>query len=190
MPLAPVYVSLEDFKAAVTVPDNLTDDDVTRAITAASRAIDLLTGRKFGQTDAEETRRFTASGAHFVSIFDTVSITTLESDGVEVLPANFYAGPDNADLNGEPFEWIEAVKTSFDRKPGGISITGIFGWPAVPTQIEQMTMIFASKLFKRTREAPWGIVTTGTVEGLSLRIVRDDPDAALLTSGLRRAETV
>jgi hypothetical protein len=46
----------------------------------------------------------------------------------------------------------------------------------VPQDIQTATAIVASKLVKRTREAPFGIITVGHDVGVAMRIVRFDPD--------------
>jgi hypothetical protein len=44
-------------------------------------------------------------------------------------------------------------------------VTGQFGWSTSPEDIKAATSILAAKLFKRVREAPFGIVTVGIDQG-------------------------
>lgn len=189
MPLELDYISAEELKTAVSRKDDIADDDAQRAVSAASRAIDLLTGRKFGKTDTEETRKFTAMSGRFVSIRDMVSIETVKSDGLELSEDDWTGFPLNADLDNRPFTGLES-NGMFTKKIAGIEITGIYGWPSVPAEVEQFTMILASKFFKRTRDAPWGIVSTGGIDGLMVRLAREDPDLMMLVTQLIRPETV
>jgi hypothetical protein len=70
--------------------------------------------------------------------------------------------------------------------PRGVELTGRFGWPTVPAEVVEATTILASKLLRRAREAPFGIVSAGIEVGVAMRIARSDPDVGLLLSGVSR----
>ena len=53
----------------------------------------------------------------------------------------------------------------------------------------QATLLLASKLMKRAREAPFGVVTAGFDVGAAIRIGRD-PDVALLVQDYVRNSAV
>ena len=64
-------------------------------------------------------------------------------------------------------------------------VTGQFGWPSIPASISEATAIYASRLLKRAREAPFGIQSVG-IDGIAARISRTDPDLMMLLSGYVR----
>jgi hypothetical protein len=55
-------------------------------------------------------------------------------------------------------------------------VTGVFGWPTVPDGVVTATTILATRILRRQREAPFGIVTVGIEQGAVARIGRTDPD--------------
>ena len=52
------------------------------------------------------------------------------------------------------------------------------------------TSILATKLFKRSREAPFGIITLGGDQGGAMRLSRTDPDLSLLIDGYTRSRPI
>jgi hypothetical protein len=181
----PLYLSLSDLKVAIQIPDGLTDTDLLRALGAASRAVEQATGRRFWLDEDSSTRRYTATSSSLVLVDDVAEIDSVTSNGTAV---DWFPGPANADAELEPFVWIES-DGAFSKARGAIEVTGRFGWPEVPEQIPQIVLVLATKLFKRSREAPFGIVGSNSIDGTSLRITRDDPDMKLLIEPFRRAET-
>lgn len=188
MPLVTEYVSAQELKDAIGQKTALADADIQRAVSSASRAIDLLTGRRFGKTDAEETWKFKPTSRDFLVVDDMVSVTSVLVQGSELSTDQWDAYPLNADKEGRPFLWLESDDRHFGTKT--VEVTGTFGWPNIPDTVEQFTIILASKFLKRTREAPWGVVSTGGLDGLMVRLAREDPDLMLLVSQLVRPETV
>lgn len=100
---------------------------------------------------------------------------------------DFHAEPLNAAADG--VAWTRLIihpNSSFVDFPAGerrsVRVVGRFGWPAVPPAVKQATSIYAARLMRRSREAPFGVVTAGIDEGAVMRLGRVDPDvAALLT---------
>lgn len=181
------YAGLEDLKASLEISgESFLDDDLELALTAASRAIDNATGRRFWKDTADKTRYYTPPRGDVAWIDDLYALTSLATDDDRdgtfsqswAENADFYLEPFNAAADGRP--WTK-ISVAADRSAlylpcyrRSVRVTGKFGWPAVPAEIEQATKIVASKLAKRTREAPFGIVAFG-VDGAVARIVSSDP---------------
>jgi hypothetical protein len=185
------YVKLEAFKASVTMPSNASDADATMALLAASRAVEQSTGRRTFWKDATSTTRvFTAASPGLVMIDDTTTVTavsvkwSLNGTAVALTAADYLPEPLNAIVDGQPFTRVRSVYGRLGCTPGGVQVTGTFGWPAVPTEVVQLVTIIASKLLKRTREAPWGVVQAGGLDGAAVRLASTDPDAQFLINGL------
>ena len=58
-------------------------------------------------------------------------------------------------------------------------MTGVFGWSEVPAPVKQATTIMATRLLRRAREAPFGVVGLG-LDNAPVRIAKIDPDVAFL----------
>lgn len=182
------YVTATALKDTVSL-DGTThaDDDVQRAVEAASRALEKVTRRRtFWKSETDETRRFTANSKQLVVVDDLVSLTSLVSDGTAIDASELVLEPLNADVDEEPFTRIEVPAALLATGRGEITATGIWGWPNVPPQVPQMVTILASKLLKRSREATFGIISVGGLDGDAIRLAKEDPDLQFLITPLRR----
>jgi hypothetical protein len=59
MPWAPDYITTAELKSFLGINDAIDDAQLAIAITAASRAVDRVTNRQFGQVAAAEARLYT-----------------------------------------------------------------------------------------------------------------------------------
>jgi len=197
------YATVSGLKDALSLTgQTYADNDITNAINAASRGIDSATGRRF-YLEAESTRYYTPDGWRLLEIDDLVTLTSLSVDrgGAGVYAETWADGTDfvlepfNNPAINYPYTQIRARRISgryfpvYGQSYGGewaveksVKVTGVFGWPAVPADVMVATEILASKLLKRVREAPFGIVTVGLDAGAAMRIARTDPDVANLIS--------
>ena len=97
-------------------------------------------------------------------------------DGISFAEITDYtAEPLNALVQGHPI-------TALRRRYGfwatlQVRVTGAWGWPGVPDEVSQATLLQASRLFNR-RKSPEGI--TGNAEWGLVRVTRVDPDVASL----------
>ncbi len=193
----PGYVELEQFKSAMTLTGTTFSDlECQAAILAASRAIDGATGRRFWLDPADTTRTYTPDSQRRLMIDDLVSVTSVKidrsSDGVFeetwTQGTHYVLEPFNAAADLRPYESILRRTRAGYLFPAGweqsVQVIGTFGWPVVPSGIQAATLILASKLVKRIREAPFGIVTVGgAIDGAAaVRIARHDPDVIPLIS--------
>jgi hypothetical protein len=187
------YVQLEDLKATLELTGQAyADADIALAITAASRGIDNLANRRFYlDADANQVRYYTADDCDFLRIDDLVELTSLTVSAAGdatygdtwVQNTDFVLGPLNAPANGWPWSTISSHPNgsfAFNSYPRAVKITGRFGWPEVPYAVKEATVVLATKLMRRAREAPFGVVSFGLEMGGAMRIARTDPDVMFL----------
>lgn len=197
--MANEYVTATVLKATLSLTgETFADADVTTACTAASRAIDNLTNRRFWvDANANQVLYYTAESPRFVRIDDLVTLTTfkvdVDGDGTfETTLTNntdFTLYPLNAAATATawPYTYVKShplTSTPFPGYPRSIEITGKFGWSAVPEPITNATTILAHALVRRAREAPFGIITLGVEE--ATRIGRSDPHVNMLIDPYRK----
>lgn len=192
--MANEYAGLEEIKATLELTgESFADPDISRALTAASRGIDGLCGRRFWlDTDATSVRYYSPDDSCSLDIDDIVVVTTVETDAggdgtfeqTWTVNTDYVLEPLNAASDGKPYECLRRhpagayyLPTAYPRT---VKITGQFGWSAVPPEIKEATIILASKLMRRTREAPFGVISIGLDSGSAMRIARTDPDVMFL----------
>lgn len=184
-----LYVPPGTFKASTQIPDGLGDEDVERALAAASAAVEEMCHRRFWLDPEDTTRTYTALSSRMVVVDDVATITSVTSAGTAI--ASYVAEPLNATVDGKPFKWLMSETVALSCERGAIAVTGRFGWPQVPVQVEQFVTIVAAKLLKRTREAPFGVISSGGLDSpAAIRLAREDPDAMLLIRPLTRSHPV
>jgi hypothetical protein len=195
------YIDREDLKSTLSLTgQTYADADIDRAVTAASRGIDRVCGRRFyPDADANHKRYYTPITADTVAIGDLITLTTLktDNDGDSVfettwtLNTDFTLEPLNAveEGFGQPFNRIRVHPLGRNFLlwpwPRSVEVTGMWGWPSPPEQVKQATSLLASRLLKRAREAPFGVVSLG-FEGEAARIASSDPDLAFLVGDFIR----
>lgn len=186
------YVELEQLKSTLELTgQSFADEDLRSCILSASRDIDEACGRKFYLGATAAIRYYTPDSARILVIDDLVDCDEVAvdrgGDGTfeETLTLNtdFVLEPLNASSDSAPWEYLR-TRTQAAPLPVGVErsvrITGQFGWSEVPAPIQTATRILASRLFKRSREAPFGIVTVGSEATAAMRLSRTDPDVASL----------
>jgi hypothetical protein len=187
------YAELEQVRNSLGVSEGYLDANVTLNIAAASRAIDEATGRRFYLDPADSVRYYEPKSYRLVALDDAVSITEVAIDRTgggftEVWDTGDYVlEPYNALLEYWPYEWLRRSRLGgrdFPCLERSVRVTGRFGWPQIPAPIVEATQILAIKLLKRTREAPFGIVTPGM--DVAFRIARTDPDVGSLIAPYSR----
>lgn len=181
------YTTLVNQKLSLGIDDSVDNTWLEICITAASRAIDNFTERVFYQTSA--TRVFVPYDNFLVEIDDLATLTTLKTstnvDGVfdvtwstndrQLEPLNGIAGG-----MPSPTTHIRAVGDYWYPTAGQeatVQVVGTFGWPAVPSAIEQACILQAARYFKRA-DSPMGVAGFDAM-GV-VRLARIDPDIATL----------
>lgn len=200
----PLYLTLASLKATLTMTGTtFADADVTLAIGAASRAVDHVTGRRFWlDTGTANVRYYTPQSYGLLQIDDLVAMTSVAIDrsGTGTFSESWTSGTDyvlepynNPSAQpARPYETLRVRILSGRWLPTyieqSVKITGQFGWSSVPDDVTAATSILAAKLLRRTREAPFGIVTAGIDSGVAMRIARTDPDVYTLLQDYNRHE--
>lgn len=191
MALTNCYVSLVEL-ASYSGTDYATDEPVReRAVDTASRWIDEYCGRHFYQATATA-RTFEPCSPYAVDFgCDLVSVTSFKTDvngdGTfeTTLSASDYelvtsTGSYNPAAVGEawPYRKARILGTAsfpiptWNGRRNLIQVTGTWGWSAVPSAIEQATLLLAGRLLAR-KDAPFGVVAAGD---LAFRTGRMDDD--------------
>jgi hypothetical protein len=182
---APDYVTASELKAYLRISD--TDDDTLVAVwvTTASRAVDDYCGRQFGQVATVEDRTYTGTWdrhlgryvAELDDVQDVDDLVVVDEDATEV--TDYTLEPVNALLKGRPYE------RALLAVGGTLTVTGLWGWTAVPTAVKNATLLQAARLAAR-RDSPYGIAGSPS-EGSEIRLLAAlDPDLRTSLARYRR----
>lgn len=190
-----IYASVSTFKDDVDIPASNTGQDakITRALNGASRGIDRVTGRRFWIDDAPSQRDLsmdnrvtqTQTGEQLLLLngFDIATSAGLTvatgSVGGTFTPLTTYSlYPDHAMVDGWPIEGLVQPVGIWVQLPGfRVRVTAQWGWPSVPDDILQATLILARRLFSR-KDSPSGVM--GSAEWV-VNLAKSDPDVVKLT---------
>jgi len=196
-----VYVTADELRASLSISGGYVDEgqDFDLAVETASRAVETATDRRFYLFDPsnDQTRYYTPIRPMVLEIDDAVSVSSVmtdqDGDGVFettwTLHIDYELQPDNATLDGRPFERIVAKQTGSYRFPYGlersVEVVASFGWSTAPSQVTSLTKLLATQLVLRAKMAPFGIAGIG-VDG-AVRIAREDPAMCMLLRDLDRS---
>jgi hypothetical protein len=131
------------------------------------------------------------TGSDRIRVGALQSVTSLTSDpngdgsfADHWTATDYVLDPRNATLDGIPYRWvIRHPRGQFYFPvgyPGAVKIVGKFGWTTPPAEIVAATSMVASRLLRRMREAPFGVVSVGVDVGAVARISNVDPDVRTL----------
>jgi hypothetical protein len=190
-----VYCTLADLKNSLQIEDSNDDTALQAAIVTASRQIDEYCQRFF--YSISDVRYYTAVSPWYVETDDIVSITQLACDpdftqtysqiwNTTTPPLDIMYEPVNNPTKGWPYTKILAIGSYVFPYffPQTVKITGTFGFPEVPYEVEMACKIQAARLFIR-KQSPFGIA--GSVELGTVRLnSRLDPDVEMLLKTFRR----
>lgn len=189
--LVHAYCTVDDLREQLgdLERNNLSERQLTRCISAASRAIDEYTDRRFWADDAPVTKLFPVAPVADYELWlpediaYSAGLVVTPSDGTAYTTpwdvADYRLWPYGANTSGSPYGgwWkLESVRgLRFDvRATQGIhpiQITARFGWAFLPTQVEEACILLATALFKR-KDAPYGVAQFGDIA--AVQIVRTD----------------
>lgn len=202
--MANEYATADELKGRLTIPDNVDDLHLDLACSAASRQIDRYCGRRFWQDATVKTREFYAESPTLTllddgSTRDDISTTTglivkIDEAGdatfgtTLTISTDFILWPLNAedDTPARSYEEIRLVANHhFPRAANGrpgIQVTAKFGWPAVPDEVKQATLIQATLLFS-SKDSVYGLAVS---EFGAVRLPPLHPTARALLADLAR----
>jgi hypothetical protein len=196
------YATLAEMRAALGITnasDTSKDAYIEAVVEAVSREIDDHCQRRFYVTTDDEVRYFTALDYDICFTDDIQTITKIEIDddadrtySVELESTDYDAYPLNFALDGSPVMWLQTAPEgdySFPVIEKGIKITGKFGYcvlSSCPKPVKQACVIQSVRIFKRTFEAPFGVVGSSDM-GQTVVIPKFDPDVQMLLGIYRKA---
>ena len=185
------YLEVEELKSTLQLDSGDANMDLDAAILAASRAVDDITQTRFFTTAADEVRYYTPDAAYVLFTDDVNTLTEFAAgDGTTftawTLNTDFVLEPLNASLDGRPWNTVRGKGTkSFTGNYRSVRVTGKFGWPTPPEAVRVATGIIATKIVKRAKDAPMGVLTF--FDGTALRISRFDPQVEELLAPYNRS---
>lgn len=191
------YTTLASIKNYLGITDSIDDTLLEQIVESASRSIDRIANRYF-YLDATATQHFyRTTDAYSLIVDDIGSLTslviTLDTGGTGTfstsvtINTDFLMEPLNSADKGRPFTNITMVGAQLFPYPlnlrPGISVVAKWGWPTVPDDITQATLILGADLYKRKD-------SVGGVLGLSeLGAIRMSPlgrDISAMVRAYRR----
>lgn len=174
---------------------NAGDDLLVLSASSASSWVNKYTRRDFNLAGTATVRYFDTTG-QTVLVDDighaTITVATdTAQDGTYSTAwdtTDIQASPLGALTIGEPITELVAVgDQSFpllgSRRRGLVKVTARWGWPAVPEDVQQATLILAAALYKR-HESPTGVLG-GAEFGLIRVGARVDPHVEMLLEHYR-----
>lgn len=187
MPDVTVYATKTDLRARIDPTGvqtySATDDAVHDAvILALCRAVDRHCGDFFGQVT--QTRVFTAQWHDLLVVPSLVSVSTggLKTDETGVgtygrtwSATDFVLCPDNAALETPARPYLEirvdtrstSTGYAFPTTQRGVQLAGVFGWPAVPSQVKEVVLL-ESQRFLQQIASPTAVVASPELGAMML----------------------
>lgn len=169
-------------RLGIVTSDTTRDALLDGALAAASRGIDTATGRRFWLDTAATARTFTVAGrvvcgegGDRLLLDDMGAAPVLVETGSGTswtAVTDYDTAPDNALVRGRPITALVLAAGAWGGGPR-VRVTDRWGWPAIPDEISEATLIQASRLYKR-KDSPEGV--TGSAEWGVVRLSRRDPD--------------
>jgi hypothetical protein len=187
------YATLAQLKDALKISDTASDDALNRVLVSASRQIEQHTGRKFWLDDSatvrtyRPARRVVSTGDGQLVLVDDIGDTTglvveTGSTGSWTAVTDYETDPDNALARGEPVTGLLRLAWWFGGYGLRLRVTARWGWPTVPAEVTEATIIQAARLYRR-KDSPEGVL--GSAEWGAVHVSRIDPDVQALLKDLR-----
>lgn len=171
----------------------------TAALNAASRMIDQYCRRFFGQSDSEA-RYFTARDAFCLTVPDLVSVSEVATDTSDDgtydttwTSGEFMLWPYNAasEQPAKPYTKIKVDTRSgsaLETFPLGtekaVKVTGVWGWPSIPSDIENVCLLEAMRIL-RQNDSPTGVISNSD-QGTGTIVPELHPSSRIILASYRR----
>ncbi len=156
---------------------------ITDALAAATLAIDNDTGRSFNTSADTVAKTFGATNHYELRVPDLVSIVTLKLDDDDDGSFETTIASTDFELDtyrtavGWPWEVVRLLEREYPcygRRRRRVEITGVWGWSAVPTPINQACSLMAARWSQRASSALFGTESFGDLGAGPIRSL--DPD--------------
>lgn len=188
-PSPPSYGQLSTLKFMLNIAttDTTRDDVLAGKLNSASRSVEIWCDNRRFYLDATASARTYSTRRRVVcnredgterlkidSIgADPTSIVVEVGDGTTwTTVTGFETHPDNALARLEAIEGLVSLNGDWNRNRRA-RVTARWGWPAVPTAVEEATLLQASRLFRR-KDSPEGVA--GSADWGVVRLPNLDPD--------------
>ncbi len=187
------YATLAELKSYLKIDDAMEDTLLEHIVEAASRSIDRIANRRFYLDSSATARTYRPNDLLrvFVDDFGSTSGLVVKTDPNSagtyqttlVVNTDFITEPVNASQKGRPWNYITIVSGESFSLPTNyrpqVEVTARWGWPSVPDDINQATLILSADLYKRKD-------SIGGVLGLSeLGAIRMSPLGRDITAMVR-----
>lgn len=158
----------------------------------ASTAVERHCHRRFTLDAAASARVFRPIAGDLVSVDDIADTTGIAvatgTDGTYVsdVTTDVWYGPDNAPAEAEPYTEVlsDGIFPMSLRRPT-VQVTAIWGWPEVPENVTEATLLYAARLWSR-RTSPSGVLNVTDSAGAA-RISSVDADVVKLLDDFVRS---
>lgn len=191
------YTTLQSLKTYLKIDDSVDDALLEQIIESASRSIDRIANRRFYLDANASARTYRPIGNLRVQVddFGTTSGLVVKTDPnatgtyetTFTLNTDYIVEPTNALAKGRPFTTITIVGPTAFSLPINywpqVEVTARWGWPSVPDDIEQATLILSADLYKR-RDSIGGVL--GLSELGAIRMSPLGRDIAAIVKAYRR----
>jgi hypothetical protein len=188
------YATISELKSYAGITDARHDGELAQNLLSAQREIDTFCHRSFDVPTSATARVFVVDDEDELilpyDIADTTGLIIVDN-GVTLSGSNYQLEPLNGiGSNGEarPYYVVRRLGTSWSspqyEDQASVTITARWGWPAVPANVKQSTLVLASRTFK-LKDAPLGVAGFG--EFGSVR-VRDIPQIKMWLEPYVRAD--
>ncbi len=165
------YVTLSEVKAYLRITDSVDDTMLEQIVESASRSIDRIANRRFYLDANASARTYRLIGNLRVQVddFGTTSGLVVKTDPDDTgvyqttftLNSDYIVEPTNALAKSRPFTTITIVGGTAFSLPVNyrpqVEVTARWGWPSVPDDIVEATLILSADLYKR-RDSVGGVL--------------------------------
>jgi Phage gp6-like head-tail connector protein len=176
------YVTLDEFKSAITIADTADDADLQRALDAATMWIDHYTGRTFSSVDTVASARFFLPiEIDRLSVPDLTSVTALDIDTVGNESFSSSLAADDYDLfplylapgqGGYTEIRLKATSPHVFIVGYQVRVTAFWGYGATPAAVEQACVLLANRWFHRLN-VPFSVFEAPQTGELATLLERD-----------------
>jgi hypothetical protein len=155
------------------------------ALDAAEGAVTQYCGRDFDLSASATARVFEVTRDDRVAVDDIGSLTDLvirmgrpgAFTTTLAVDTQYWLKPLNALTLGRPYEWVFTESLFTVAAYPTVQVTAKWGWPTVPAEVSEATLILAQRLYSR-KDSPTGVAGFGDY-GV-VRITAADADVARL----------
>ena len=146
------YVTLQEFKVHLrTELGGVDDDELQECLDSADASINDYCGRTFSVAGNSATRVYAPLGGPVLFIDDATTVTAVTVDGTALASTYWQKEPLNGYVNGQvrPYTRLVRLGSVWPRPSDGeavVSVTGTFGWAAVPSRVTSTAKILAKEI--------------------------------------------